>query len=287
MFYLIDKPSGCTSFEVLRNLRKVLWIKKIWHTGTLDPLATGCLLVATENSTKLIPLLEWATKRYRATVRIDGSTETLDLGSDVEQMEYYEKKLREGTSTEGLRQFLLKQTSQIPPKYSALLLGGKRAYELAREGKDFTLAERAIEIYEVIIHEIRLPSIDIEILVSSGTYVRSLAPSIGAYFGTDTWYITSLDRTEILPLTGVILTKHEAQDLSHFEIQKTISYDDLFPDIGKIELSQTEYTDIQNGVYISYPDLREGKAYFLFFAGKLCSLTKAMGGKLLIERNNL
>lgn len=130
MFYLIDKPLHMTSFDVIRKLRKILNTKKIGHTGTLDPLATGCLLIATENSTKLIPELENTHKRYEFTVQLDGKTASLDLGTEIIPVDI--RHIQQKTP-ETIKIFLESQTQQIPPKYSALHINGKRAYELARQ----------------------------------------------------------------------------------------------------------------------------------------------------------
>lgn len=146
MFYLIDKPLGFSSFDVLRKLRKILRIKKLGHCGTLDPLATGLLLVATEKSTKLIPLLETLEKRYEFTVRMDGTSESLDLGTPVSTVDTSGFHTR---SSEEIRSFLESLTSQIPPRYSALHIDGKRAYELARAGEDFDLKPRPIQIRNI------------------------------------------------------------------------------------------------------------------------------------------
>ena len=114
MFYLIDKPVWFSSFDVIRKLRKTLNMKRIGHAGTLDPLASWCLLIATGNSTKLLPLLDGSEKTYIFSVRIDGSTPSLDLGTEV--IEHTITSYTERTLVE-LRDFLLSQTEQIPPRY--------------------------------------------------------------------------------------------------------------------------------------------------------------------------
>lgn len=199
----------------------------------------------------------------------------------------YTESLRENISPLSLRDFLLSQTSQIPPKYSALLIGGKRAYDLARDGKDFILSRRSIMIYEVIVHTIDLPNIDIEVLVSSGTYIRSLAPIIGEHFGTNVGYVTSLDRIEIVTPSDIRLRKEQAQSLENFDHLTSLSSDFLFPSIGKIHLSLEEYRNIQNGVTLSSPHVQNEGSYFLYYNEVLCSLVDSKNGKLIIRRNNL
>lgn len=175
MFFLIDKPLGMTSFDVIRKLRKHLQIKKMGHTGTLDPLASGLLLIATGNSTKLIPLLESARKEYIATIELSGSSASLDRGTDIFTVSL--ESMKNPTDTE-IEEFLLGLTSQIPPQYSALHIDGRRAYELAREGIEFEIEERAIQVERVKVLSRSETSLTIEILVSSGCYIRSLAPVI-------------------------------------------------------------------------------------------------------------
>lgn len=164
------------------------------HAGTLDPLATGCLLVATENSTKLIPFLDGSDKTYIFSVAIDGTSPSLDLGTDITytQSAIYKDK----TPTE-LRDLLLHQTEQIPPKYSALHIDGKRSYELARQGIDITIDPRPITVKEVEILSFNPPFFTIKLRISSGGYIRSFAPLIGEFFGMPGGYITSLRRTSI------------------------------------------------------------------------------------------
>ena len=170
MFYLIDKPAGISSFTVIRKIRKILNIKKIGHSGTLDPFATGCLILATGKSTKLIPLLESAKKEYIATIRFDGKTDSYDTETPIVAVPLENFQWKSNTEIE---EFLLSQKIQSPPKYSAIHIDGKRSYELARLGKQFQLKERPIEVYEASVLEKDTYELTIRMLVSSGCYMRS------------------------------------------------------------------------------------------------------------------
>lgn len=174
MFFLIDKPIGMSSFEVLRKLRKKLNIKKIGHAGTLDPLATGCLLIATEKSTKLLSLFDGSEKEYTFTIQFDGKTESLDAGTPIFPVKYIpiEKSFRE------IEDFISSKKEQIPPKYSALHIDGVRAYELARSGIDFEIQNRTIEVKNVQVISRDDLSISLSLRISSGGYIRSFAPIV-------------------------------------------------------------------------------------------------------------
>ena len=129
MFYIIDKPLGISSFDVIRKLRKSLNIRKIGHAGTLDPLATGLLIIATQKSTKLLSLLDTARKEYIFTVRFDGKTDSLDMDtplSPVDNSGFLSRTKKE------IEHYILSQKLQIPPLYSALHIEGRRAYDRAR-----------------------------------------------------------------------------------------------------------------------------------------------------------
>ncbi len=284
MFYLIDKPLLMSSFDVIRQLRKVLNTKKMWHTGTLDPLASGLLLIATRNSTKLIPELTFAKKRYTFTVRLDGETDSLDLGTPVRSVDTSHYTDR---SPDELQQFLLQQTAQIPPRYSALHVDGKRAYERVREGEVFTLEERSIVIEDVEVIDLELPrSVSLSLTISSWWYIRSLACVIAWFFGITGGYISELRRTHIYLWESLSLDVSSAHPI---ETPCEISYSKLFPTIHTIDITAEQYADILNGKCI-YPTGTSSNAvwkYFLDFSGKYRSLCTFDGEKYTIIRNNV
>lgn len=194
MWYLIDKPEKMSSFDVIRTLRKKFGIKKFGHIGTLDPLATGLLLLASENSTKLLSLINSDKKTYRFCVHLDGKSTSLDAGEVIQKVDISQKIPR---SNEEIRDFLLQLKKQTPPKFSALHINGRRAYELARDGVDFSLPERDIEITDVEIFLQTKNTIELSLTISSGGYIRSLAPVIGDFFGIEGGYISSLRREKL------------------------------------------------------------------------------------------
>lgn len=240
MFFLVDKPIGMSSFDVIRKLRKVLNIKKMGHIGTLDPLASGCLLIATEGSTKLIPLFDNAKKEYIFTIRLDGISDSLDRWTPIREttMSGYIRH-----SSDELRNYILTQTSQIPPRYSALHINGSRAYELARNGEDFDLKEREIKVDSVEILSIKATSLVIGMTISSWGYVRSFAPLIWKFFWVQWGYVESLRRTKIITNYWE-LSINEASNIDNIT---WISYSKIFPTIHTLEITHEEYIDLTNG----------------------------------------
>lgn len=186
MFYLVDKPLGISSFSAVARVRRVTKSGKAGHTGTLDPLASGLLIVATNGSTKLIPYFDNDRKSYRFTVDFSRVSESLDLGTEASAIdpEAYEnaRKEMEGGGLEAALPQFRGNIRQVPPKYSALRIGGRRAYKLARGGQDFEIPERDAEIFSLTLESFEFPFATFSVEVSAGTYVRSLARDIGAEF---------------------------------------------------------------------------------------------------------
>ncbi len=200
-FFLIDKPAGITSFWVLSELRKKLGIKKIGHTGTLDPLATGCLLVATGNYTKLIPYFEKDTKEYECTILLDGVSDSYDIDTPVTHISDSQKKsFSKSISRENIQKILEKhftgEIEQIPPAYSALKIGGKKAVDLVRAWREVIMKPRRTTIHEIEILDYSYPRLTLRCLVSVGTYIRSIAKDLWDILETG-GYIETLRRTKI------------------------------------------------------------------------------------------
>ena len=189
---LIDKPLHWTSFDVIRKLRSILQIKKIGHAGTLDPLATGLLIVCTGKFTKKINEYMAAEKEYTGTITLGAITPTYDLESEPEQQKdfsFVNNELLQNTT-----QQFIGETEQLPPIYSAIKKDGVALYELARRGVDVELKARKITIKSFELTEINLPVIHFKVVCSTGTYIRSLANDFGAALGCS-GYLSSLRRT--------------------------------------------------------------------------------------------
>jgi tRNA pseudouridine55 synthase len=191
---LIDKPLHWTSFDVVRKLRGILQIKKIGHAGTLDPLATGLLIVCTGKFTKKINEYMAAEKEYTGTITLGAVTPTYDLESLPEQQKDYSFITTE-LLLEKTKQFV-GVIEQFPPIYSAIKKDGVALYELARRGVEVELKARNITISTFEIIEINLPVVQFKVICSTGTYIRSLANDFGAALGCG-GYLSSLRRTRI------------------------------------------------------------------------------------------
>jgi len=191
---LIDKPLHWTSFDVVRKLRSILQIKKIGHAGTLDPLATGLLIVCTGKFTKKINEYMAAEKEYTGSITLGAVTPTYDLESVPEKekdFSFVTKELLEHTT----HQFV-GAIEQFPPVYSAIKKDGVALYELARRGVEVELKARPITIHSFTLTEIAMPVVHFNVVCSTGTYIRSLANDFGAALGCG-GYLSSLRRTRI------------------------------------------------------------------------------------------
>jgi tRNA pseudouridine55 synthase len=191
---LVDKPLEWTSFQVIGKLRWIFKIKKIGHAGTLDPLATGLLIVCTGKFTKKINEFMGMEKEYTGTITLGASTPTYDLESEPIDFKSFEhltdKELVKATLP------FTGQILQIPPAHSAIQINGQRAYDLARQGKTVKLEPRAVTIQSFTITGISLPQVHFKVICSTGTYIRSLANDFGAALGVG-GYLSSLRRTRI------------------------------------------------------------------------------------------
>lgn len=191
---LIDKPLHWTSFDVVRKLRSILQIKKIGHAGTLDPLATGLLIVCTGKFTKKINEYMAQKKEYRGHIVLGAVTPTFDLESEPEQQQEF-LHLTDVEIKNTTRQFT-GAIQQLPPIYSAIKKEGVALYELARKGTAVQLEPRNITIHSFEITAINLPEVSFKVVCSTGTYIRSLANDFGAALGCGS-YLGSLRRTGI------------------------------------------------------------------------------------------
>ena len=180
---VVDKPSGCTSHDVVARLRKVYGQRRVGHAGTLDPDATGVLLVGLGRVTRLLRYLQDAGKRYQGTVRFGVATTTLDAAGDV--LDRVPMELTRAQVEAAAARFV-GDIEQVPPMVSALKVGGRRLHELARAGEEVERAPRRVHVdsLEVVAFEPGpYPSAEILVACSSGTYVRSLAADLGAALG--------------------------------------------------------------------------------------------------------
>lgn len=197
---LIDKPLQWTSFQAVNKMKWVLKSKlglkkiKIGHAGTLDPLATGLLLVCTGKFTKKIPELQGQQKEYTGTFYIGATTPSYDLETEIDQT-FPTEHITQTIIHETVRQFL-GEIDQKPPIYSAIKKDGVRLYEHARAGQTVEIATRKTTVHEFEITRVELPEVDFRIVCSKGTYIRSLAYDFGKALHSGA-HLTALRRTKI------------------------------------------------------------------------------------------
>lgn len=200
----INKPLHWTSFKLVRTLRNKLCRKlgvkklKVGHAGTLDPLATGVMIICTGKNTKLIESFQYQTKEYIATIRLGETTPSFDLETQVDGT-YETNHITRELIEEKLKGFI-GRIKQIPPAFSACKVDGKRAYELAREGKDVELKAKELVIDEIELITCELPVISIRVVCSKGTYIRALARDIGLALNSGA-HLSALERTRIGDVT--------------------------------------------------------------------------------------
>jgi tRNA pseudouridine55 synthase len=197
---VVDKPAGWTSHDVVARLRRLAGTRRVGHAGTLDPMATGVLVVGLEKATRLLGHLALTEKAYDATIRLGESTNTDDAEGElirsVSASGVPEEALHEGIAA------LSGQIHQVPPQVSAIKVDGKRAYKMARAGQEVELKARPVTVHDFAIREVRrhgdLIDVDASVTCSSGTYIRSLARDLGEALGVG-GHLTFLRRTRVGP----------------------------------------------------------------------------------------
>ncbi|WP_226389489.1 tRNA pseudouridine(55) synthase TruB [Penaeicola halotolerans] len=191
---LLDKPLQWTSFDVVKKVRGAIKIKKVGHAGTLDPLATGLLILCTGKMTKQIDTFQAQEKEYEGTFVLGATTASYDLETEVENVISVDH-LTEKQILEAITQ-LTGDIMQIPPAHSAIKIDGKRVYESARKGKEVKIDPRPVTVHKFELTRVALPEIDFKIICSKGTYIRSLARDLGEILGVGA-YMSALRRTRI------------------------------------------------------------------------------------------
>jgi len=198
--FLINKPLKWTSFDVVKKIRFLLKKKlslnklKVGHAGTLDPLATGLLILCTGKMTKKIPLIQQLNKTYLATIKLGYYTESFDREKDEVKVQDF--KFLTFNDIYKLEKAFVGNLEQVPPKFSAVKINGKRAYTKARNNEEFTISPRTVFLHSFEVLSINFPFITIKVVCGKGTYIRSLANDIGKYLKCGA-YLFNLKRTAI------------------------------------------------------------------------------------------
>ena len=271
---LVDKPAGITSFAVIRLLRKITGIKKIGHTGTLDPFASGLLPICLGKATRIASKLTSSSKEYLVKMQLGIKTETGDTEGKIQEKQDISVIPRK--QIDEIIPQILKISRQIPPKFSAIKIDGKRAYKLARENKEMVLKPRSVQIidFEIIAYE--YPILTYRTNVSKGTYIRVLSETIAEMLGTIGTTI-ELRRTRIGFLDVAGSTKLDSITQENWQkILKPLP--EIFPDITKKEIA--DVTTFRNGGFLSVEDEDCTEIMIMSEDGKCLGLARIEGGLL-------
>lgn len=261
----IDKPIGATSADMVSILRKVFSMRKIGHAGTLDPMATGVLPLACGEATKTIRFMQDLEKEYCFTLKFGASTDSFDRTGEV--VETTNNMPSEEQIFSVLPRFI-GDIMQVPPKFSAIKVGGVRAYKRARHGEDVKLEPRQIKVYALALEAFDRDKCEaiFRVLCSKGTYVRSLGHDIA--LALDSFgHLTSLRRTKVGAFNEKnIKSIEKVKELVHNNKIRLLSIEDTFQDMPFLDFSIEDKQKIKNGVSVSVSkkdgaDLNQGEAF--------------------------
>lgn len=261
---IIDKESGMTSRDVVNEVSRIVYTKKVGHTGTLDPLATGVLVITIGKYTKLNEVLTSTYKEYVASFTLGILTDTLDSTGTIlkkEEVHYTKEQIYKA-----LAHFKTTYEQEVPA-YSAVKINGKKCYEYAREGKVIELPKKNVTIKELTLQNMTDKEIEIKCLVSKGTYIRSLIRDIGTYLNTSAT-MTSLRRTKQGKFSieeAISLKEVKEQNFTLLKVEDVLDVE--------IVKGYSDLKKVTNGVKIEYPTEKE---YLLFLdeEGNDCCLYK-------------
>lgn len=273
---LIDKPTGWTSHDVVAKVRKAIGTKKVGHAGTLDPLATGLLVLGIESGTKLLTFLVGADKTYEAVIRLGQQTISDDSESAVIATASPDEIAK--LSDEDIARGIAKLTGvimQTPSSVSAIKVAGKRAYDLVRAGEEVELKAREVKIYSFEMLSVNRVSgfMDVKVRVecSSGTYIRAMARDLGNLLGVG-GHITALRRTKVGHFD--VTEANSIEELGELRLTElATAARQIFP---VVELTESEVTDLIHGKRISGKSELSGLAAGLSTSGKLVAVLESV-----------
>jgi tRNA pseudouridine55 synthase len=254
------------------------------HTWTLDPLASGLLLIATWKYTKLIPFFEKDYKTYEFKVSLDWITDSFDLWEEVKYIsDEAQKKAKKEITLEQIEKIIKEKftwkITQIPPKYSALKIDWKRAYDLAREWKDVKIKSREVEISKIKVISFSYPEVHLIATASAGTYIRSIANDLWELLWT-WWYVTLLRRLEVWKLNV-----EDAQKLDDFIEKKSFPVEKILDNSRIFDLTENEVSELKLWKFIKKRDFMLEWNYFGFYNWKIASVIELRDDKMKAKSN--
>ena len=289
----VDKPAGLTSHDVVSRVRRALGEKRVGHAGTLDPAATGVLVVGIGQATKLLGLLTLDRKGYRTTFSLGSETTTDDAEGDVTATSEVPTELLEAGRAAAELSRLVGEQDQVPPRYSAVSVGGRRAYDAARAGVELELKPRRVTVYgaELVSVDAALATWTVDLDVSKGTYVRSIARDLGRSLGCYA-HVSELRRTFSGPVTlAACITLDELAEGGADLVRERCLDPAATLSLGVRELELGEISDVMNGRRIEPGTLRggekieAGQRVALVFDGALVGIWYREGARLVCDSN--
>ena len=279
---IIDKPMGKTSHDIVAMMRKKFGTRRVGHTGTLDPMATGVLPICIGNATRAADMMTESDKKYRAVLMLGKRTDTLDIEGEI--LEERPVNVTDSEIRDAVNSFL-GEIDQIPPMYSAIKKDGKKLYELARQGIELEREARRICIYSIDIVNISVPYVTIDVHCSKGTYIRSLCDDIGKRLGTGA-VMTALCRTYTAGFS--IDDAYTTEQIEGTENPSSLlqATDTLFSHLSEIHLNEKQEKSIVNGVRMTWRQGTEGVTYRVYGAdGRFLCISKLTDMKLVLVKS--
>jgi tRNA pseudouridine55 synthase len=286
---LIDKPQGMTSHDVVRRVRRLLRTRRVGHTGTLDPLATGVLPIAVGEATRIVQFLMEGDKTYRAILKLGETTTTQDAEGEV-----LERRPVEGITAETViaaaRSFE-GVIRQLPPMYSALKKDGVPLYRLARQGIEVERESRAVRIDRLQILDVDLPLITLEVDCSKGTYVRTLCHDLGLVLGTGA-HLLALRRTRSGSFTEADCVTLEQLETDGTATPPLLSVDEALRGMPALEVDAEATRRLADGIppalasLSAAPGCPEGETVRLMHTGTLLAIARFAPGRLNEKRGD-
>ncbi len=280
---VIDKPAGRTSHDMVYEVRRLTGIRKVGHTGTLDPMATGVLPICVGSATKAADMLAFSDKTYRAELVLGKTTDTQDAEGEVlteSEVTCGEEEIR--TAIKGF----VGKIEQVPPMYSAIKQNGKKLYELARQGIEVERKSRTVTIHSIDILKIDGARVTMEVSCSKGTYVRTLCADIGAALGTGAC-MSALRRVKTGMFT--LADSHTLESLHALKERgelrsAVIDVEELFTQYPRITLNEKQVGSVTNGVQMTYRSA-EGMYRLYDNNGKFLCISELKNEKLKLVKS--
>jgi tRNA pseudouridine55 synthase len=271
---VIDKPTGPTSHDIVNIVRRGTQIRKVGHTGTLDPYASGVLLVLLGSVTRLAEYLLEVDKEYLATIRFGTATSTYDAAGRITATRPF--TFREESLEAKLATFVGERL-QVPPVYSAIKIGGRKAYDMARAGEEIDMAPRKVHIYELALLRWESPNAVVRVRCSRGTYIRSIAHDIGEAMGSHA-HLVSLRRIRLGPFSVERATPLEELKRRFLEgtwEKAAMPASAVLEGWETVQLSAEDAVKIRNGIAVAAPQGVAGRARAIGPDGELLAVLEA------------